>query len=57
MKFKVYLREVHIAEYEIEAPNERIAKLKVLGGDGELISTEYSHTEDGDNAIKSVSKV
>jgi hypothetical protein len=47
-KFIVYVREVHVQGYAVEARDERHAKELVREGGGDLLEDhfEYSHTLD-----------
>tara|TARA_R100000278_G_C5443532_1_gene154559 strand:+ start:154 stop:333 length:180 start_codon:yes stop_codon:yes gene_type:complete len=51
--YRVQLNEIHISSWDIEAESEDDAVNRILGGEGELIHTEYSYTPDND-AVHSV---
>ena len=51
--YRVQLNEIHISSWDIEADSEDDAVNRILGGEGELIHTEYSYTPDND-AVHSV---
>ncbi len=46
--YRVQLNEIHISSWDVEAESEDDAVNRILGGEGELIHTEYSHTPDND---------
>lgn len=48
--FKVFIREVWVQEYEVEASSEKEAITKVSRGLGDMVegSLEYSHALDTD---------
>ena len=46
--YQVKLNEIHISAWDVEANGEQDAVDRVLGGEGELTHTEYSHTPDND---------
>lgn len=49
-KFVVFMREVYVQGYEVDANDEKEAIEKVRDGDGELLEDhfEYSHTLDSE---------
>ena len=51
--YRVQLNEIHISSWDVEADSEDDAVNRILGGEGELIHTEYSYTPDND-AVHSV---
>ena len=48
-KYHVKVQETHYTTFLVEAENEEQAKDTALTGEGEIISTEYSHSDPDKN--------
>lgn len=51
-RFEVGLREVHVSTRVVEAETAEEALNLVLGGEGEEVSCEYSHTLDEGHTVE-----